>query len=110
MNSVRMTSKPQHALDRPEATPLPRRNALRPVAGIEGVEADRRRSVGEELKAAAERFPVPAQDAPANDVPARTRELVAAIARLGDRAGHILHPFDRRTLRLVVADHIDEQV
>ncbi|MCK6406959.1 MAG: hypothetical protein L6Q60_13210 [Rhodocyclaceae bacterium] len=106
MNSVRMTSRPQHVLERPDATRLPRRDELPPVAGVEGVEADRRRSVGEELKAAAERFPVQVPD----DLPAQTRALVEAIARLGDRAGSILHPLDRRALRLVVPDHIDEQV
>jgi hypothetical protein len=105
MTPVRMTTKPQQALERSDGTPVPRRNELRPVGGVEGVDADRRRSVREELDAAEERFPTVALD----DVQADAHEVVEAINRLGSDAARVLQTVDVRALELALPGHVDEK-
>ena len=105
MIPVRMTTKPQQALERPDGTPPVRRNELQPVGGVEGADADRRRSVREELNAAEERFPtfVP------GDAPADTQEVVEAIGRLGGDAAKVLQPIGEWARKLVRPGRIDEK-
>jgi len=105
MTPVRMTTKPQQTLERPDGTPAVRRNELSPVGGVEGADADRRRSVREELDAAEERFPTVAPD----DVQADAHELVEAINRLGCDAARVLQPVDARALKLILPGHVDEK-
>ncbi|HMZ56220.1 MAG TPA: hypothetical protein PLT48_15305 [Nitrospira sp.] len=105
MNSVRMTTKPQQVLERPDGAPAVRRNELSPVGGVEGADADRRRSVREELDAAEERFPTVASD----DAQADAHEVVEAIGRLGSDAARVLQPVDVRALNLVLPGHVDEK-
>ena len=105
MTPVRMTTKPQQTLERPDGTPAIRRNELVPVAGIDGVDADRRRSVREELDAAEERFPTVAPD----EAQADAHEVVEAIGRLGSDAAKVLQPVDVRALNLVLPGHVDEK-
>ena len=73
--------------------------------GVEGVDADRRRSVREELDAAEERFPTVAPD----DVQADAHEVVEAINRLGSDAARVLQTVDVRALELALPGHVDEK-
>ncbi len=111
MTSVRMTTRPQMHPDRPDGVPVVRRGELRPVGGCEGVDADRRRSLREELTAAEERFPTEASaDDAAAPLSADAHAVVAAISQLGETAVRVLQPIDERALRLVLSGHVDEQV
>ena len=105
MTPIRMTTKPQQTLERPDGTPAVRRNELAPVSGVEGTDADRRRSVREELDAAEERFPTVA---PA-EAQADAHDVVEAIGRLGGEASKVLQPVDVRALKLVLPGHVDEK-
>jgi len=108
MMPVRMTTKPQQMPERPDGTPVVRRQELRPVAGPEGVDADRRRSLREELKAAEERFPT-GVDTPVEAPPADAHAVAEAIGRLGSEATKVLQPVDAQTLRQILPGHVDEQ-
>ena len=111
MNSVRMTTRPQLLPERPDGTPVARHGELRPVGGSEGIDADRRRSLREELTAAEERFPTEASaDDAAAPLPADAHAVVEAISQLGETAVRVLQPIDERALRLVLPGHVDEQV
>lgn len=105
MNTVRMTTSPQQKPERSDGLPVVRRNEPRRVVGLESVEADRRRSVREELNASEERFPEGVPEHP----PADAHEVAEALSRLGGDVVKVLHPIDERVLQQILAGHVDEQ-
>jgi hypothetical protein len=112
MTNVRMTTRPQTLPERPDGVPAVRRGELRPVGGSEGVDADRRRSLREELTAAEERFPTEGASALEDSLAPELTDahaVVAEIGRLGGDAGRVLQPIDERLLRFVLPGHVDEQ-
>jgi len=88
-----------------EAPVTARRGGTRPVIAIDSLDVDRRRSLREELTAAEKRWPT----LTAEPVPADTRALADAIARLGDDAARVLQTIDTQTLRRMLASGVDER-
>lgn len=88
-----------------ESPPIARRGGTRPVVAIDSLDVDRRRSLREELTAAEKRWPTLTAEA----VPADTRALADAIARLGDDAARVLQAIDTQALRRMLASGIDER-
>lgn len=105
MSTIRSTTSPPVAIDATDRHRLTSRTAVQPVHLEREVDADRRRSLAEELAAAEERFP----SAVADDALGDTQEVLEALSRLGDDAAYILKPLDTAALRLVGQDHVDEQ-
>ena len=103
--NIRMTTKAQSIPEAPARQRIAFRGMVKPVAGSGGIDADRRRSMREELDAAEERFPT--------DVSAgasvETQGVVDELNRLGSAALRVLQPINEKALRLVEPDHVDEQ-
>lgn len=105
MTPIRPTTSPPpsyKAADRPQRAS---RTAVLPVQLEREVEADRRRSVREELDAAEERLPFADADPQEPDV----QDVVDQLGRLGDEALRLLQPIGPDVRRLVDGGHIDEQ-
>jgi len=104
--SIRSTTTPPLAR---EATERPRPaspQAVAPVYLERETEADRRRSLREELEAAEERLPQAETLDQSHDV----GEVLEELERLGSDALRVLHPINASVRRLVDRTHIDEQV
>jgi hypothetical protein len=105
MSTIRSTTSPPVAIDATDRHRLTSRTAVQPVHLEREIDADRRRSLAEELAAAEERFPTAAPD----DALVDTRDVLEALSRLGGEAAHLLKPLNTAALRLVGDDHVDEQ-
>ncbi|MCP5267471.1 MAG: hypothetical protein H6943_00385 [Zoogloeaceae bacterium] len=109
MTTVRLNASPQFAADGPTRKPVSLRDIVTPVAGTDGVDADRRRTLREELTAAEERFPVGST----SDAAADAQSVVEELTRLGSEAMHALRTPSRKAMHLVnnVAgdNYVDEQ-
>lgn len=106
MSAIRpTTSPPPSSYAAPERPRRESRVAVQPVQLEREVEADRRRSLREELDAADERRPLADGDAAAPGV----EQLVAQIGLLGEDALRVLQPIAPEVRRLVEPDHVDEQ-
>jgi hypothetical protein len=105
MANVRMTTKAQSVPEAPARERMAFRGTVRPVAANGGVEADKYRSMREELDAAEERFPSGA----AEGVAVEAKDVVEELNRLGGDAVRVLQPLNEKALRLVEQDHVDEQ-
>ena len=105
MANVRMTTKAQSVPEAPARGRIAFRGAVRPVAANSGLDADKYRSMREELDAAEERFPTEAAEGVADEA----KGVVEALNRLGSEAVRVLQPLNEKALRLVEHDHVDEQ-
>lgn len=106
MTTIRSTTSPPLPLaarDRPRPGS---RTAVQAVFLEREVEADRRRSLQEDLDAVEEHLP-PAE---ANEHETGVHEVVEELERLGAEALRLLQPIDPKVARLAEGGHIDEQV
>ncbi len=120
MTPIRSTTSPPLPLE-PRERPRPSsRLVVQPVFLEREVEADRRRSLREELDADDEHAPTEAMESPATAVPPETaestaeraaaaHELAGELERLGSDALRLLQPIDPRVQRLADDTHVDEQ-
>lgn len=104
MTSIRPTS-PSAPIARVRAHPSPVA-ATPPVFFEPDVEADRRRSLQEDLDAGEERVPVLVED---DDAAAGAHALAGELERLGDAALRLLHPVVPEVWRLIDGTHVDER-
>lgn len=105
MTPIRSTTSPSlplEARDRPRRTS---RAAVQPVHLEREVEADRRRSLQEDLDAAEEHLPL----AEASDQEPGVQDVVVELERLGADALRVLQPIDPKVQRLIDGGHVDEQ-
>lgn len=105
MANVRMTTKAQSVPEAPARERMAFRGTVRPVAANGGIDADKYRSMREELDAAEERFPTEA----AEGVAIEAKGVVAELSRMGSDAVKVLQPLNEKALRLAEHDHVDEQ-
>jgi hypothetical protein len=105
MSTIRSTSSPSVAIDATDRERLKSRNAVQPVHLEREIDADRRRSLAEELAAAEEHFTTAAPE----DALVDTHDVLEALSRLGSDATHLLKPLNTVALRLVGGEHVDEQ-
>ncbi len=105
MNSIRPTTSPPVAHETTDHVRPASRTAVQPVQLERDVEADRRRSLYEELAAAEERLP----QAGSIDQEPGIQEVVEELGRLGPDALRVLQTIDPKVRRLVDSEHIDEQ-
>lgn len=104
MPSIRATTLPLFGRDATEREPAASRDAVRPVGGGDLVDADRRRSLREELDAAEEHLPM----AEPSEAEADVQEVVATIGRLGPEALRVLQP-PSEVIRRLTERGVDEQ-
>ena len=104
MPSVRSTTAPPPVRDAAASAAAASRDAVRAVAGSDAVDADRRRSVREELNAAEEHRPLALPDGAEADV----HDVVEAIGKLGPEALRVLQPTEQ--VRRLAETGVDEQV
>jgi hypothetical protein len=105
MSAIRSTTAAQavrEASDRPRAAS---RTAPQPVGLAHEADADRRRSLNEELLAAEDRFPTFAPE----DAMVETRDVVEELGRMGSEAVRVLQPLNEKAMRLINRDQVDEQ-
>ncbi|MFA7292346.1 MAG: hypothetical protein WC023_08865 [Rhodocyclaceae bacterium] len=105
MSTIRSTTAPSVAIDATDRHRLTSRTAVQPVYLEREIDADRRRSLREELDAAEERFSTAAPE----DALVDTQDVLEALSRLGGEAANLLKPINTAALRLVGEDHVDEQ-
>ncbi len=105
MSTIRSTTSQQTIHDATDHPPVASRTALQPVSLTHELEADRRRSLSEELLAAEERFPTFAPE----EAKAEARDVVEELSRLGSEAVHVLQPLNEKAMRLFNHDQVDEQ-
>ncbi|HEX5802917.1 MAG TPA: hypothetical protein VFY24_07810, partial [Azospira sp.] len=103
IRSTTSTPLPLAARDRPRPGS---RAAVQPVFLEREVEADRRRSLQEDLDAVEEHLPL----AEASEHEVGVQEVVEELERLGTDALRLLQPIDPKVARLAEGGHIDEQV
>lgn len=122
MTPIRSTTSPPLPLE-PRERPRPSsRLVVQPVFLEREVEADRRRSLREELDADDEHAPTETMESPAAVPPetaetaetaaehaAAAHELAGELERLGSDALRLLQPIDPRVQRLADDTHVDEQ-
>lgn len=105
MSAIRATTAQQAIRDATDRPPVASRTALQPVSLTRELEADRRRSLNEELLAAEERFPTFAPE----EAMAEAKDVVEELGRLGSEAVHVLQPLNEKAMRLLNPDQVDEQ-
>lgn len=106
MNAVRFNTTPALAAS---ATERERKvhgpESVRPVSGADAADADRRRSLQEELQAAEEHRPQAIPDA----LGVETKEVLEELSRLGPEAVNVLQPLSAAAMKLVQPERIDEE-
>ena len=109
MNAVRFNTTPALAAS---ATERERKvhgpESVRPVSGADAADAadaDRRRSLQEELQAAEEHRPLAIPDA----LGVETKEVLEELSRLGPEAVNVLQPLSAAAMKLVQPERIDEE-
>lgn len=105
MSPIRSTTSPSLPLAAPDRPRRTSRAAVQPVHLEREVEADRRRSLQEDLDAAEARLPL----AEAGDPEAGVQSVVEELERLGADALQVLQPIDPKVRQLVEPGHVDEQ-
>jgi hypothetical protein len=104
MSAIRSTTASQSVRDVADRPRVLSPTAPQPVDPAHEVEADRRRSLKEELQAAEERVPTLAPE----EALVETRDVVEELGRLGSEAVRVLQPLNEKARRLA-EDHVDEQ-
>lgn len=104
MPGIRPTTSPALPLEAADRRRPSSRTAVTPVHLEREVEADRRRSLREELEAAEEHLPMSSGE-PEADV----HEVVEELGRLGPEALRVLQPIGPEARRLAEGPHVDEQ-
>jgi hypothetical protein len=105
MPGIRPTTSPALPLETADRRRPSSRMAVTPVHLEREVEADRRRSLREELEAAEEHLPQSSSGEPEADA----HEVVEELGRLGTEALRVLQPIGPEARRLAHGPHIDEQ-
>ncbi|MBI2307951.1 MAG: hypothetical protein HYU78_11685 [Rhodocyclales bacterium] len=105
MSPIRSTTSPSLPLDARDRPRRTSRVAVPPVQLEPEVEADRRRSLQEDLDAAEEHLPL----AEASNQEPEVQNVVDELERLGADALRVLQPIDPKVHRLLDSGHVDEQ-
>lgn len=111
MTPIRATTSPPLPLETRDRPRPGSRPAVQPVRLEREVEADRRRSLREELDAADEHVPTDAAEFAADPATqlAAAHELAGELERLGGDALRLLQPLSPEVRQLADGTHVDEQ-
>lgn len=106
MNVARITTSPGLAAEKPKRERvLASRDRVRPVEAPGATEADRERSLQEEIAAAEEHLPTD----PGEEAGPDPQGVVEDLTRLGAGVSRLLNPLSSRARELAQAGSVDEE-
>ncbi len=106
MSIVRITASPALAAEKPKRERAAAvRERVRPVSAPDAADADRERSLQDELSASEEHLPTALADTEGPD----PQQVVADLNRLGDGVSTLLQPLSPRVRELAGAGGVDEE-